>query len=84
VKESEEELDIEVDDLTDKILDLFQSEGNLTTGAVLARVDASRTTVLKRLDKLYHSQCVEFVDKDTSLYRLVTDPRSTAEVIDCK
>ena len=58
MKESKEELNIEVDELTDEILDLFQSEGNLTTGAVLARVDASRTTVLKRLDKLYHSQCV--------------------------
>ncbi|RLM94295.1 winged helix-turn-helix transcriptional regulator [Haloarcula sp. Atlit-7R] len=69
----------EIDDLMDEILDLFQEEGNLTTGALIDMTGTSRQTVKKRLDKLHAAECIVHVHSPTALYRLVDDPREDSE-----
>jgi len=66
---------LRVDPLMSEIIDNFQEEGNLTTGALVDMTGKSRVTVTKRLDKLRTADCIEYVDKSTGLHRLVSDPR---------
>ena len=68
-----------IDSLMEEIIDLFQEEGNLTTGALVTRTNKSRMTVTKRLDKLRAGGCIEYVDEPTGLHRLIEDPRGGEE-----
>jgi Mn-dependent DtxR family transcriptional regulator len=69
----------EIDPIMMEILNLFQEEGNLTTGALVTRTERSRLTVTKRLDKLRAGGYVEYVDEPTALHRLIEDPREEGE-----
>lgn len=66
---------LRVDPLMAEIVELFETEGNLTTGALVDMTGKSRATVTKRLDKLRTADCIEYVHEPTGLHRLVSDPR---------
>lgn len=70
---------LRVDPLMDEMLEHFDQEGNLTTGALVERTGKSRATVTKRLDKLRAADCIEYVHEPTGLHRLVKDPRRDAD-----
>jgi len=66
---------LRVDPLMIEIVELLQTEGNLTTGALVDQTEKSRVTVTKRLDKLRAADCIEYVHKPTGLHCLIKDPR---------
>lgn len=66
---------LDVDSLMAEILDYFEEEGNLTTGALVDWTDTSRSTVTGRLNQLRVADCIEYVHEPTGLHRLVEDPR---------
>jgi len=70
-----EQMTLRVDPLMAEILDLFDEEGNLTTGALVDMTGKSRATVTKRLDKLRAADAIEYVHENTGLHRLIDDPR---------
>jgi predicted HTH transcriptional regulator len=70
-----QEMALRVDPLMEEIVQYFDQEGNLTTGALVDWTGKSRATVTKRLDKLRAADCIEYVHKATGLHRLVMDPR---------
>jgi predicted HTH transcriptional regulator len=69
---------LDVDPLMDEMLELFQQEGNLTTGALVDWTGKSRATVTKRLDKLRAADHIAYVHSPTGLHRLTSDPREDA------
>lgn len=71
---------LRVDPLMDEMLDLFEEEGNLTTGALSDMTGKSRATVTKRLDKLRAADAIEYVHESTGLHRLCYDPREEDDV----
>ncbi|WP_254863093.1 MarR family transcriptional regulator [Halovivax gelatinilyticus] len=66
---------LRIDDNTEKVIDQFIENGNLTTGALVEFTGLSRPTVTKRLDRLYAAEHVEYLHEPTALWRLVNDPR---------
>ena len=76
MEKSPETSQVELDSLGEEVVDLFAQHGNLTTGAILTRVDESRPTVLKRLRQLHYTGYMEYADEQTSLHRLIADPRT--------
>ncbi len=66
---------LKIDDNTEKVIDEFVQNGNLTTGALVDFTDLSRPTVTKRLDRLHAAESIEYLHEPTALWRLIEDPR---------
>ena len=67
---------LRIDENTEKVIDVFVSKGNLTTGALVDFTGLSRPTVTKRLDRLHAAEFIEYVHEPTALWQLTEDPRS--------
>jgi hypothetical protein len=66
---------LRVDPLMAEMIDYFQREGNLTTGALVDWTGKSRATVTGRLKQLRAADCIAYVHEPTGLHRLRRDPR---------
>ena len=66
---------LKIDENTEKVIDEFVEEGNLTTGSLTDFTDLSRPTVTKRLDRLHAADYIEYLHEPTALWRLLEDPR---------
>lgn len=75
-KKHEVNMPLKIDENTEKVIDQFLSNGNLTTGALVDFTGLSRPTVTKRLDRLRAAEFVTYVHEPTALWQLTEDPRS--------
>jgi len=67
---------LRIDDNTEKILDEFVENGNLTSGAIADFTDLSRPTVSRHLDRLRTAEAIEYLHEPTALWQLEKDPRN--------
>lgn len=66
---------LKIDENTERVIDEFLENGNLTTGALVDFTSLSRPTVTKRLDRLHAAEYIEYLHEPTALWRLIEDPR---------
>lgn len=70
-----EQMALRVDQNMAAVLDVFQTEGDATTGMLVEHTGLSRPTLSKRLDRLHAAGCIEYKHEPTALWRLIEDPR---------
>lgn len=68
---------IKMDENTERVIEEFHRNGNLTTGALVDFTSLSRPTVTKRLDRLHAADYIEYLHEPTALWRLREDPRES-------
>ena len=70
---------VKIDENLEKILEVFQERGNVTTGFLVDATGLYRPTVTKRLDRLHAGDCIRYLHKPTALWELKSDPRDNDE-----
>lgn len=73
------QMPVKIDENMEKVLDLFQEVGNVTTGYLVDQTGLSRPTVSKRLDRLFAADKIEYLHEPTALWILKSDPRENDE-----
>jgi len=70
---------LQIDDLTEEVLDTLGEHGYATTGMLVDETGMTRPTLSKRLDRLHAAGVIEYLHEPTALWMLIRDPREQSE-----